>query len=346
LIFNRNLVTEIQIIKQKKFNMKSPFKIVLFGIIALMMAQPANGQRILKRLQEKVQEKVEEKVEDRADRKIDEAIDSQLDKIEESIDGKDSETRSAEKNERDRRREERMQNLMKGIGMSGEPVPVADNYSFSHLIEMHIESYDEKGEKESEGDFITHLDPGTKSMAYQFVSGDMAQPGQGLFIIDAENGAAIILSEEKGEKTGIVYGMGAFFSTLGQSFEEENEEVFETPDAYLANPNVTKTGRTKTISGYKCEEYKYSDEDSDSEIWITKDLKMNTQDFFSTLFKTSVYSQGMPWGYMMEATTTDKETGEKAFMQVKRVDDKSNVRFSLAEYQITNLGSFTMPQGE
>jgi hypothetical protein len=326
--------------------MKSPFRIVLFGILAIMLSQPANGQRLLKKLQEKVQEKVEEKVEERADQKIDEAIDNQLDKIEESIEDEDSETRNAKNAERDRQREDRMQNLMKGIGMSGEPVPVADNYSFSHLIEMHIESYDEKGEKESEGEFITHLDPGTKSMAYQFVSGDMGQPGQGLFIIDAENGATIILNEEKGEKTGIVYGMGAFFSSMGQTYEEENNEIFETPEAYLSNPNVTKTGRSKTIAGYKCEEYKYSDEDSDSEIWITNDLKMNTQDFFSTLFKTSLYSHGMPWGYMMEATTTEKESGEKTFMQVKRVDEKSNVRFSLNEYQVTNLGSFTMPQGE
>ena len=90
----------------------------------------------------------------------------------------------------------------------------------------------------------------------------------------------------------------------------------------------------------------FIDEDSESEIWITKDLKMNTRDFFSTLFKTSLYSRGVPWGYMMEATTIDKKTGEKTFMQVTRVDEKSNLRFSLADYQITNLGSFTMPQVE
>lgn len=73
---------------------------------------------------------------------------------------------------------------------------------------------------------------------------------------------------------------------------------------------------------------------------------MNTQDFFSTLFKSNLYARGVPWGYMMEATTIDKESGEKSVMQVTPVDSNSNTRFNLSDYQITNLGSFTMPSGE
>ena len=73
---------------------------------------------------------------------------------------------------------------------------------------------------------------------------------------------------------------------------------------------------------------------------------MNTRDFFSTLFKTSMYSQGIPWGYVMESTTIDKHTGEKSFMQVTRVDSGSNIHFTMADYKITNLGSFTMPATE
>jgi hypothetical protein len=73
---------------------------------------------------------------------------------------------------------------------------------------------------------------------------------------------------------------------------------------------------------------------------------MNTRDFFSTLFKTNLYARGVPWGYMMEATTLDKKTGEKSVMQVTRADANSNTRFNLSDYKITNLGSFTMPSGE
>ncbi|MEE4284887.1 MAG: DUF4412 domain-containing protein [Mariniphaga sp.] len=326
--------------------MKLLINIFLLVLLSAIWAQPVQGQRILRKLQEKVQERAEEKVEERVDQKIDEAIDKQLDKIEESLENnsKNDSGPSENSSQSDREREQRMQNILKGIGMGGEPVPVADSYTFKQMIEMRVESFDKNGKMESEGDFITHLSPDSKSMAYQFVSGDMANPGQGMFIIDAENGATIILSEEKGEKTGIVYGMGAFFSSIGETYEEEN--MAETPEAYLANPNVKKTGRTKTIAGYKCDEYKFNDEETESEVWITQDLKMNTQDFFSTLFKTNLYARGVPWGYMMEATTIDKETGEKSVMQVTRVDANSNKRFNMGDYQITNLGSFTMPAEE
>ena len=321
--------------------MKTFLRISLLAVFAMMLIQPANGQRILRSLREKVEERVEKKVEERAEKKVDEAIDKQLDKLEEALE----DSAASAPTSTDEERRQRMQNIMKGLGMSGEPVPVADNYRFDNMIQMHVESYDANGSKESDGEFITHLSPDSKSMAYQMISGDMGNPGQGMFIMDAENGATIILSEEDGKKTGIVYGLGTFFETMGESIEED-ADLDETPESYLANPNVNKTGRTKTIAGYKCEEYKYSDETSESNIWITKDLKMNARDFFSTLFKTSLYSHGIPWGYMMEVTTNDKETGEKSFMQVTKVDDNSNKSFSLADYEITNLGSFKVPMEE
>ncbi|MBZ0242751.1 MAG: DUF4412 domain-containing protein, partial [Bacteroidales bacterium] len=290
--------------------------------------------------QEKAQQKVEERVEAKAEEKIDEAIDKELDRIEESLENDSGASKRSSESEKNN--EQRMQNIMKGLNMSGESVPVEDSYTFDHLIEMQVESYDKKGKMESEGQFISLLNSDSKSMAYQVVSGDMSEAGQGIFIMDAENGATIILNEEKGEKTGIVYGTGAFFSSIGESIDEDDFE--ETPEDYLANPNVKKTGRTKTIAGYKCEEYKYTDEESESEVWITMDMKLNTRDFFRTLFKTNLYSRGIPWGYMMEATTIEKN-GEKSFMQVIRVETNHITRFDLKDYEVTNLGSFTMPAG-
>ena len=69
-------------------------------------------------------------------------------------------------------------------------------------------------------------------------------------------------------------------------------------------------------------------------------------DYFNTLFKTNLYAQGFPWGYMMEVTTTDKQSGEKSFMQVTKVDNNSGKQFSLSDYKITNLGAVKMPKQE
>jgi hypothetical protein len=324
--------------------MKHLLIISLSVVFSVFMVQSASGQKLLRDIKNRAQQKVEDRVEQRANEKVDKEIDKQLDKVEEAI-FNDEEKKSENienKGASNNNSEERLNNMMKRMGVGGEPVPVESAYAFDNLVQMHVESFDEKGKKISDGEFITHLSNDSKSMAYEFISGDMAQPGMGFIIIDAKNNATIILSEENGQKTGLVYGLGSFLQTAGAN-NVDDIDFSETPETYLANPNVEKTGRSKTIAGLSCEEYKYTDENTVSNVWITKDLKMNTQDFFSTLFKTSVYSHGMGWGYMMEATSVNKENGEKSVMEVTKVDKNSNKKVVMADYQVTNLGSFGAP---
>ena len=88
--------------------MKTLFKIGVLTIICMLLFQPVNGQKLLKKITDKAKQKVEQR-------------------IEKKVDDNDNKT--------------------------------------------------------SEGEFITHLNPNSKSMAYQVVSGDMAKQGQGMFII-------------------------------------------------------------------------------------------------------------------------------------------------------------------
>lgn len=313
--------------------------------LSIIIVQPSSAQRLLKNIQNKAEQSIERKIEQRANQKIDKKIDDSLDKIEDSLEkdqkdgksGNDSGATTKDNSSRGLR-------MLKGIGISGEPVPVADSYSFNYLIQMRIETYKKSGKIDTEGEFITYLNPNSKSMAYQFVSGDMGKAQKGMFIIDAENGASIILSDEKGQKTGIVSGIGSLMESVGKTYEEKVAEVPQSPEDYLANPNVKKTGRTKNIAGYSSEEYIFSDDETESEIWITKDLKMNTQDFFGALFKVSMASNGMGWGYMMESNSKNKKTGEKSIMKVTKVDKNANMKFNMGDYQITNIGSITMPK--
>ncbi len=322
-------------------------RISLTLLLFSFLTQSATSQGLLKDIKRKAQKNIEQRLEDRAADRADKAIDKQLDKVEEAIfnDEEENSDSSGNKSTSNSKSEEHLANMMKKMGVSGEPVPIENSYSFDNLVQMHIESYDEKGKKTSDGEFITHLSNDSKSMAYQFVSGDMAHPGMGFIIIDAKNGATIMLTEENGQKTGIVYGLGGLFQTAAAG-STEDIDLSESPETYLANPNVEKTGRSKTIAGLHCEEYKYTDENTVSNVWITKDLKMNTQDFFSTLFKTAIYSHGMGWGYMMEATTANKESGEKSVMEVTKVDKNSHKKVVMSDYQVTNIGSFGAPPKE
>ncbi len=286
---------------------------LLIFIFSLFVLQPAQGQNFLEKLSKRVSKETNKK---------------------------------NDKENNDSSEGLNLEGIMKGFGLTTNPVPTADVYEFDHLIQMHLESYDKNGNKSDENEFITHFNPKTKSMAYEALSGEAANSEQGIFIIDTENEATIILTEDDGEKAGIIYGMGGYFEPIGEAYDEEDIDMSETPETYLANPNVKKTGRTKTIAGYKCEEFIYDDEYSKSNVWITKDMKLNTKDFMSTLFKTSLASHGMGWGYMMETTTINKESGEKSVMVVTKVDNNSNVKFTMSDYEITNLGSFQPPAEE
>lgn len=324
--------------------MKSLVRITLAIVFSCILSQSAISQGLLKDLKRKTQQNIEQRVEDRAADRAGKEVDKQLDKVEDAI-FKDDSVSSGNKAASNRKSDERITSMIKKMGVGGAPVPIETSYSFDNLVQMHIESYDKKGKKTSEGEFITYLSNDSKSMAYKFVSGDMAEPGMGFIIIDAKNGATIMLSEENGQKTGLVYGLGTFFQSVHDE-SLKDIDLTETPETYVMNPNVEKTGRSKTIAGLSCEEYKYTDENAVSNIWITKDLKMNTQDFFGALFKTALYSHGMGWGYMMEATTVDKESGEKSVMEVTKVDKNAKTKILMSDYQVTNIGSFGAPPKE
>ncbi len=317
--------------------MKKSILFTTILMLTIVFVQPAFGQRFLNKLSKKIKDKIEKKVEDKVDDKVDEEVDKTLDK---AFEGEEE----AESKSGENRDQERLQKFMKGIGMSGEPVPIADNYSFDTKIQMHIESYKSNGDLDNEGDFVTYMNPGNKNFAYEFVSGDYGEKGKGIFIMDFKNKAMIILSDDKGKKTGIVTGMDL---NLDQNWEEAYEDLDEEEVKNInMNPYLKKTGRTKTISGYKCVEYKYDNPDDhvESNFWVSKDADFKTRDYMSAIFKSAAYSRGMPWGFIMETKTLNTETKERSVMKVTELDDNANKKFSLSGYQVTNLGSIKIPE--
>ncbi|WP_430973658.1 hypothetical protein [Sunxiuqinia rutila] len=311
-----------------------PLLMTLFFVVALTTASSAQG--FLNKLSKKVQDKIEKKVDDKVDQKVDESLDEVF---EEAANDSDAQNSVDKQNAR-------LEQLMKGMGMSGDPVPIADTYAFDSKIQMHFESYKKNGKKDSEGEFITYVDPKSKNFAYEFIGGDMDERGQGTFIMDFENKAMIILAEGDGEKNGIVYGINDQnqAGTLPEGGEYPDLEDVETTD-WAMNPYVKKTGKTKTIQGYRCEEYLYDnpEDHTKASFWVSDDVEIVTRDFMSAMLQAATYSYGMPGGCVMESESENTQTGERSIMRVTDIDTNANKQFSMSGYKITNLGSMKMP---
>ena len=321
--------------------------ILLFVLAgALCFTQPVQAQGFLKKMANKALKKTEEKAEQRAEDKMDQQIDKGLDKLEDSIE-KNQKRDSVGEVSREAKQQERMQRMMKSMGMSGEPVPVEKNYDFQYATTMVIKSYKKDGSLASDGTMVTFMNPGRHNFAYEFTGGDMesGSKGKGVYIFDYKNKATIILSDQDGKHTGLVYGLDLMANI--DSLYDANKEMETNPaDMSTLNPNLKKTGRTKNIAGYKCEEYVYEDEADRADFWVTRDVKLQTRDLMSAVFKSAMYSNGMPWGFLMESESLDKQTGEKSVLTVTDVNQNANKKFDLSQYQITNMGSFKMPQSD
>ncbi|HEX2976797.1 MAG TPA: DUF4412 domain-containing protein [Bacteroidales bacterium] len=86
-------------------------------------------------------------------------------------------------------------------------------------------------------------------------------------VMDGENKIFLMLTELNGSKMGMI-----------SEVPEENTQITGPDGKPVKNykpPVVTKTGNTRVVAGYKCDEYTYKSEDKTSgKIWFTKDANL------------------------------------------------------------------------
>ncbi len=313
-------------------------------LIVASLFQNVSAQTFLEKMAKKAAKKAEQVAEKKTEEKVEEETEKQLEKIldEQEKTGEEEKSADYEKGLSD------WAGRMARMGYSGAPVPIEDVYTFVSSMAMNIKAYDGDGNLSNDGIMKIYTNPGDETFAYEFVSGNIDGGNdmqKGIIIMDIKNQATIILNNEDGKKTGFVYGAkGLMDGELYEDVESDEEDVPE--DVGYVDPRITKTGRTRTILGYKCEEYKFKDEESEGLAWITKDMKWKSDDFMSSIFRTSMYSHGVFGGFLMASESVDLGNGEKSTYEVTEINKNDKSSFSIADYQVTNLGSFKMPDEE
>ena len=143
----------------------------------------------------------------------------------------------------------------------------SESYSFNNRIFTQAEMYDNKDVMKM--DYYIYFNDNTQDAGFESkMEGSTEDSGEvtlsSAFIFDGANKSFIVMTDMGGMRIGIVSEVPDENTAEGQAASEDTDATF------------TKTGNTKMIAGYKCDEYKYIDNETKEYgfIWATKDLKL------------------------------------------------------------------------
>ncbi|EKB50389.1 DUF4412 domain-containing protein [Cecembia lonarensis] len=216
-------------------------------------------------------------------------------------------------------------------------VPVADAYHFTGYSVMELTGKDEKGKDIEPSQIKSFLSDNQMIIGMEIELKEQQQKeGSSILIYDLERNASIILFENEGEKARIAYGLD--FEKIAEGIEIEDTDIKEESDSDFT---WQKTGRTKNILGYTCEEYVSEDEEGKATYWVTEKPIQGTSSFWgegnpflSAKMKQENmdYFKNMPQGNLLEMIFESKTDKSVVQMTVTEINDSAKQTFVMAEY--------------
>lgn len=218
---------------------------------------------------------------------------------------------------------EKLDDWMSGHLMN---VKVEPSYDFSFAYTMHSTTY-RNGEKHREADIHYYMNPSRNLFATDGSDDKKRKKDDMLMVYDYKANAMLMLNTT--DKTGMAMNLNAFMSKEKIEEREQNRSGGKMPEGF----SCSKTGKTQTILGYKCEEYICKDEkrNSRSEIWITRELKGNTVGGAGGL--SPLWGSAQQAGGMLMAGKFYKEDQLESSMEVTNINTSANFNINTAEYK-------------
>ena len=217
--------------------------------------------------------------------------------------------------------------IMSAMGLTGN-VEHEDEYHFDAYIQMELTTYKKNGKLDDQVLYDNYLHKEDADYAMEFKDKDATST----IVFDTKNSAMLILTESDGNKTGFATTIDG--EALADAAEEYAEEEVD-PDSY----KPVKTGKTKVILGYSCDEYLVEDEGAEVHMWVSEKLGnemrkewMKNQQTFGGLF---IHAHAMN-GMVLEYDVVD-EDGAKSVMQVTKIDLNHSHKVNTNGYTIMSM---------
>jgi hypothetical protein len=319
-------------LEQKKPSSSKPKLLHMKTTIALAMLFCVSSLCTQAQIVDRTKEKAENKTNNRIDNRIDKGIDKGLDSIENLFKkknkkkkGSDSE-KSNESNNQDQTNSAGENSMDMGAFFGGGG-SIEPSYEFQHAVHVDISSSDKKGETFDQDMIMYSNDEGGQGAFVMSMEQEGAQESVAIF--DFEKKQMITLVDASGMKMAMVMKMDP-------AAYQSDEETTSTEDT----PEYTKTGRSKEILGYTCDEYLMEDEEQSTQLWMSREVVVDLfQAFSAYAMQNEKQSAPSPQtemsGTMMEMTSTSKKhSKEKTTWKVTKIEKDVDTSISTEGYSV------------
>jgi hypothetical protein len=224
--------------------------------------------------------------------------------------------------------------ILESINMD---VDTEESYSFIGMAEMEVNSTDSKGNSEDPVHITSYLSKNDQYTGMEFsAESSKKSKEKTVMIFDFKNNATIMLVENEEGKSSMAFGLDWQKMIEGvddMSLEEDADEPVDFEDF-----KFEKTGNTKTILGFSCEEYMAKNEEVEAFYWISTSPIEGLETFLGrnssfishrTQSHNQQYFNNLPEGSMME-------------MNVVSQKDKSSSSFTMTSIDVDAKNTFIM----
>ncbi len=232
--------------------------------------------------------------------------------------------------------------IMKGINMN---VLTEDSYSFSGVAIMEITGTDEDGKATDPVIMKTLLNEASEYSGMEISAAEKKEKSdveKTIMIFDMKNNASIILVENEDGKASMAYGLD--FDAIGESAIENDANE---PNDSVEEFEFKKTGNSKTIAGYTCDEYTTETEEHTGSFWVARESVggigsfwgKNEAYFNKKLKDTDNQFSKLPQGDILEITSQSKEDKSSFKMTMTDLDHAVPNKFVMADYPNVMAGA-------
>ncbi|HKL03517.1 MAG TPA: DUF4412 domain-containing protein [Cryomorphaceae bacterium] len=305
-------------------------------LLALVFVGSLNAQVV-----DKAEDKAKRKTNQRIDKKIDNSIDDGLDAIEGLFKRKKKKGKTDENEVKERSPKSEEPEMSGFMNMMGNKT-IDKTFDFDQRITLETISIDEKGNSQDPYTSVVYLSDDHRSIGMNVSAGMEGAESVDMMVFDFDENQMLMMMTNNGQKMGFV------MDTDGMADAAMNSDN--------SDAKIIKTGKTKEISGYSCEEYIFESSDFDEgevqSAWITQEAEVNWIEAWSEAMsanKKAEMKQKLPENYPDGAviqTVYQEKSGKKHVMTVTDIDTNHSKSVNTSGYNFMSMpAGQSMPTG-